>query len=259
MSGSYMNVPSWQASIQYGNSAAGIERFPEDMEDSDRQALGNYIERYFNEMYLVFEPEIIHGMDKDYFLPALKVLKFIDGKYYSPGYESEWRDMELKAECRKLAEQAYLPTHKMVTDDNGTQYIVSVPPDLDEYRGTTRHNAPEESCDCGIYGSVNLEEILEYVMTYQSPNWQKTGHWQAQHLGTFASASANLPPNPKPVLCIIEPSPDAKVILCRKGWKASHAFISEIVEETISERDASQLLSIAWHRPIDVRRLHASR
>lgn len=99
---------------------------------------------------------------------------------------------------------------------------------------------PHEGCDCGIYASVNFDEIGSYLDeddNDETPGEEKT----------------------KPVLCIIEPKEGADVILSRKGWRAGAAFISEIVGETIDIDAASQLLSIAWHRPIDIQRLYENR
>lgn len=237
MSGGYLNVPPWMA--QYGEGRP----LPEDFERADLEGLTKATEKYFESMYPDFEPEIIYAMDKEYFLPALKVLKLVNGKYFSPGYEVEWEDMELKAECRNL-ERHHVSNFRMATDDEGNQYITPV--QYEYLISSCFHDAPQDGCDCGIYGSVNLEEVEEYLKL-------------SAGMSPYPSQYVSPEPDSVSVLCIIEPSPGAKVIMCRKGWKASHAFVSEFVGKTISERDTSRLLSIAWHREIDIRRLYENR
>ena len=199
---------------------------PEECEYDDIENLKAYIEEYMNVFYSEFDPEIVntaHG--KEYFLPALKVLDYNDGQYASPSHKEVWKDLELVAECER---------------DDVSRF---------GYFGSYIHSVPHEDCDCGIYGSVNLEEI-EYYLKMESPTLILVMH---THLTEEPSNPPNIPPIKK--LCIIEPSPDADVILCRKGWKASKAFISEVINETISVYEASELLSIAWKRKIDVGRV----
>jgi hypothetical protein len=97
------------------------------------------------------------------------------------------------------------------------------------------HAFPHEGCDCGIYGSVNLEEIQDFLTN--------------EGLTTAVRVEGER------ILCVIEPVEGVDVVITRKGWKAGAAFISEIVNETMRAEDASSLLSIAWHREIDLRRL----
>lgn len=207
----------------------GESILPEDVEMKDLQGIKKMIDDAFDRIYPKFVPEIIHTFEKDYFLPALKVLVKGDTGIYSPQYSGKWENMELRAEC--LA-QDFLPpqlAHRMLP--NGTVEVYS----LDDYK-PTKHNPPHEGCDCGIYGSVHLEEINGYI------------NLDASSIMSYHPYIPN-----KKILCIIEPSPGAEVVVCRKGWKASRAFLSEIVGETIPVDDASRLLSIAWKRDIDVR------
>jgi len=107
------------------------------------------------------------------------------------------------------------------------------------------YSFPHEGCDCGIYGSVNLEEVSKYMVA-KEPNNMLITLYDRNPIG-------------ERVLCVIEPSEDADVILARKGWRAGAAFVSEIIGETITIDEASTLLSIAWHREIDLRRLYENR
>lgn len=231
-----------------GSFPEGEQILPEDFEQSDAEKIKKLIDDYFDYAYPTFEPEVITSptKDKEYFLPALKILKRTDGRYFSPQYEVEWKDMELQAECRVVTLTAP-NVIKYIKDSYGNIDMIAddVVPTFEH-----RHPAPDKNCDCGIYGSVNLDEILNYV----NP---KTLDYYAQMTGRWGYDEEEY--QVKTVVCVIEPSPDADVIVCRKGWRASHAFISEIVGETISVNDASSLLSIAWHRNIDIRRIYEGR
>lgn len=216
---------------------------PDETEEHDIREIQKAIDLYFDKAYPDFEPEVIVAREKEYWLPALKVLKYYKGKFSSPSVDATWRDMELHAICVKRD----MPS------------ITSVP--------MNEHSAPDEHCDCGIYGSVNIEEIEEYLFRGVNP-MASGGVWgmsptfvlldgmYVDDIHAYTMATRDQPRN---VLCIIEPYPDAKVIRTRKGWKASHAFISEIIPDTMNLSDASRLLSIAWHRNIDIRRLYESR
>lgn len=208
------------------------EILPEDVENADIDFVVRALQEHMKEAYPEFEPEIIHslnnGVMKEYYLPALKVLHRLDGEYYSPSKVSHWRDMELEAVC--MADDYRLLAYAL------TDFVAATEP----------HTAPGDKCECGIYGTVNLDEALGYMGESNMVTLQRSllvPHWDMGHQ----------------VLAIVEPSEGAKVMLARKGWKASKAFISEIVGETISPDDASNLLSLAWHRPIDVRRIYESR
>lgn len=227
----------------------------EDLESVDVENIHKLLDNYFETRCPVFEPEIVYGLDKEYFLPALKVLKYKEGKFSSPSLDVEWVDGELQAKC----ESRYgvrLGNPRYVRKADGTSEL-----QFDNISEERRHDAPTDNCDCGIYGSVNLDEIKEYLGIQYPHNM-----WMAypQQIGIISDYENDFPsevqsyrkePVIRNVLCIIEPSPDAKVIMCRKGWKASHAFISEIIGQTITQSEASQLLSIAWKREIDIRRL----
>ena len=204
----------------------GIPTLPthfEDAEKKDIDAISRLIDLYFENTYPEFEPEIVHAQYKDYFLPALKILDWDGQDFYSPQRKTRWGGNELDAKCVRYNEGW-----------NGMGYQIIA---------HKKYNHSIKDCDCGIYGSVNLEEIQDYCITTVS--------------GAFIPMDND--PIPERIiekkLVLIEPSPNADIILCRKGWKASHAFISEIVGETISIEDTSRLLSIAWHREIDVQEL----
>jgi hypothetical protein len=177
------------------------------------------VKNYFDTMYPEFEPEVISTFEKQYYLPALKILKKIDGEYFSPGYTAKWTNGELVAECKRQ-----YPTWSYSFSNNGAieERIIEE---------SIIHQAPYPGCDCGIYGSVNLDEVFGYRSLYIHENIDFS-------------------------LCIIEPYPDSSTLISRKGWKTSHAFISEIVGETISIEDARQLLSMAWNRSVDVRKCY---
>jgi len=193
---------------------------PEDFEQKDADVVKAVIQSYFESAYPDFEPEIVSTIEKDYFLPALKVLDFDGSDYYSPQRKNTWINGELVAACEKIDPFASL---------------LSPPPFLPITEERNTHRVPADDCDCGIYGSVNLEEIRDFLHEYIIQD-------QNTLLG-FTIVKK---------LVIVEPSPDADIILARKGWKASRVFISEVVGDTISVSDASRLLSIAWHREIDV-------
>lgn len=240
-------------SYSYASFSHQITSEDEDLEESDRYNIRLLIENYFKSTYPLFEPEVVTRLDgKEYFLPALKVLVRVGNDYMSPGYESKWKDGELMAICKKdtIAARANL-----IVRSNGE---IGVDPNFEESAiyGSS-HDAPDDNCECGIYGSVNIEEVIAYL----EQNFKASLYQQAL-MGTLGSMYANLNPYTIPdapiknVLCLIEPSPDAKVIMCRKGWKASHAFISEIVGETISWDDAYQVLSLSWKRSIDLAQLY---
>lgn len=196
---------------------------PEDLEADDREDIFRYIESYMSGKYPEPSLEIFSTFDKQYWLPALKVLDKTPECLVSPGYTAKWINGELRAECmavRNIATLIY---------GNGLFET--------KYDKRPKHDAPEETCNCGIYGSVNLEEIALYY-------------------SDFLPRNSNFPlPIASKTLCIIEPFPDAKTIICRKGWKTSHAFISEIIGETMSLREASNLLSMVWNRKIDIERM----
>lgn len=239
----------WQAT--YVPSRVNVYRdgesyLPEDWEVSDIPDFKTLADQHYDKLYPPFEPEVICTPAKDYYLPALKVLKYRNGKYFSPQKESEWENMELVARCEGNSHPGFNAKIRYVQRPDGDIDIVA--DDL-EFISPPKHEAPDSECDCGIYGSVNMDELLGYFQPSGADAYAMmfTGRWTDRE------------PEPSTVLCVIEPSPDAKVILCRKGWKASKAFISEIVDETISIDDASTLLSIAWHRPINIRRLYENR
>jgi len=194
----------------------------DDMEQRDIAAIEKLIELYFETTYPDFEPEIIHGMDKDYYLPALKVLDWDGESFCSPQRKAKWDKLELVAEC----ERQFIHSSRL--------YSVYTPSE-------DAHDW--ESCQCGIYGSINLEEIADFLRSDEYAfcfvNDDKSEDWH----------------NITKKLVLIEPSPNADVILARKGWRAQSAFISEIVGETISLEEVSRLLSITWHRTIDIREL----
>jgi hypothetical protein len=211
---------------------------PDDAEARDWKEVQKQIDFIFDRLYPSFDPQVLttfspiagQGAVKEYFLPALKVLVCRDGKYFSPQRGAEWKDMELEASCHAA---------NMKVDFDG---ISTFEP--------TGHNAPHEGCDCGIYGSVNIEEITEWLFREngQQRRYMMTGKWDWDK-GTYTESQIVIE-EPRNVLCIVEPYPDATVHLCRKGWKASKAFISEIVGETISQSDAERLISEAWQRVV---------
>lgn len=208
------------------------ESGPEDAEKEDKAEIEALAEALMEEKYPPFAPEIVHTLGKDYYLPALKVLEMNkDSKFFSPSETAEWVDNELVAECR---DRSGWPIQVVL------RYMRTDAPPVD------RHKAPDESCECGIYGSVNMEEVRAYL--------EKDDPRHTYSINLYAGPQQILEEKKK-VLCIIEPAEGAEVIVCRKGWRASKAFISEIVGETISTAEASQLLSVAWQRNVDVRRV----
>ncbi len=150
--------------------------------------------------------------EKHYYMPTLKVLnRDSDGMYWSPVYTVPWVNDEL------------LANH----EDNMLGWSWS----------HDSHSIEEAMgmCDCGIYGSINLNELHSYYVAEQNA-------LNGDHKFTRDDHR----------LCIIEPYSDATVWVSRKGWKASKAFISEVVGETISVPDASTLLSMVWSTPLDL-------
>jgi len=111
------------------------------------------------------------------------------------------------------------------------------------------HPSPDSGCTCGIYGSVNLEEINKYLYPIDDISTILRLNRYSYPIDDISTTSKIRN------LYLIEPSVGADVIMCPKGWKTSSAFISEIIGETISIDEASSLLSIAWNRKIDVRRV----
>lgn len=217
----------------------------EDVEEADKEIIKRLAEKYFETTYPEIKPEIVFGLEKEYYLPALKVLLEFHGNFFSPQEKSKWVDGELRAECRREDKKSIISPAYF--------HAFGIEQVEEEY---TPHDAPNEKCNCGIYGSVNLEELYVWLRSkYQTinppPNYNLDGY-------NVYSLDVEIR-YPQPVLCVVEPMPDAKVIICRKGWKASHVFISEIVDDTISVDDTSQLLSLAWKRNIDVRRLYENR
>jgi len=227
--------------------------FPDDTEEPDEKEIRKLIEKYMDEKYPEFEPEVVIAAHeewlgdnvrvstKEYFLPALKALWFDGQDFFSPQRRNKWENMELVAKC-----------------DASKWYT-------EPYKSAHTHSAPHKDCECGIYGSVNLEEMSEWLEYEDSSQMLGVGFrravlgdWSTQVLpDSTMDYSIETAPVQRMVLCMIEPSEDAEVHLCRKGWKASKAFISEIIDETISIDQASQILSLAWKRHIDVRRVYS--
>lgn len=187
------------------------------------------VKHYFDTAYPIPTPEMFSSFSaqameqKDYFLPGLKVLNWnsLDGTLWSPVYHVPWTNNELMADHvrRGGALGAFMGSgdHTMIEQAMGT-------------------------CDCGIYSSVNMSELWQYLSLPDS---------QAQAMGMdfrFRKEDRRL--------CIIEPFSNATVWMARKGWKASKAFISEIVGDTISVQDASELMSMVWQRPLDLTQLY---
>lgn len=160
---------------------------------------------------------------KEYFLPALKVLNEDDlGQLWSPAFPSVWEKNELVA------------THMSYGNRIVAMY--------DTLHPNTDLLTAMKTCHCGIYASVNMEELGHYIRLDGSNNimgWSLDDRFDSSHRR----------------LCIVEPFSDAYLFMARKGWKASHVYVSEIVGETISADDASTLLSMVWHRPIDISKL----
>lgn len=236
---------------------------PEDLEMQDIGPLAALIDQYMNEQYGEFEPEIVHTPEKDYYLPALKVLlRDADGVLASPGYRAVWEGGELAAECHDYKRQVYKRTYRALYMQfmNGSTLSFGEDDIKDVEIEEKPHTSPHEGCDCGIYGTVNLDEIADYLskFEYRLPGTQKRPEQASRlvfNISISPSTAAYNSETVEAILCLIEPSPGTDVVLSRKGWKAGHAFISEIIGETISLEDASALLSIAWKRNIDIRRL----
>lgn len=249
-----------------GNPLEELRKYlPEDLEMQDIGPLAALIDQYMNEQYGEFEPEIVHTPEKDYYLPALKVLlRDADGVLASPGYRAVWEGGELAAECHDYKRQVYKRAYRALYMQfmNGATLSFGEDDIKDVEIEEKPHTSPHEGCDCGIYGTVNLDEIADYLsrFEYRLPNTPKRAEYVSGRTYSFNIQLGRLQSGPnvteaESILCIIEPSPGADVVLSRKGWKAGHAFVSEIVGETISLEDASALLSIAWKRNIDIRRL----
>lgn len=199
---------------------------------------------YFDERYPLPEPEVFASVrmptnynvfsptapdkympveQKDYYLPGLKVLNLdSDGNYWSPMYPVQWFDNEMVAQH---IDHRYpnSPVNSLWHDIQADAM---------------------QSCDCGIYASVNMSELSNYL---NSSQLSAAVIGMDRRFGVEARR-----------LCIIEPASNATVWLARKGWKATKAFISEIVGETISPTDAAELMSMVWKRPLDLRTLYRS-
>lgn len=214
------------------------ESEPEDADKEDKAEIREMTEALMQAKYPPFTPEIVSTLSKDYYLPALKVLEMDkNGKFFSPSQTGEWIHNELVAECQASGGYGHWTIR------------ISYPFGTEEVTPVGKHKAPHEDCDCGIYGSVHMEEVRGYLEKDTQINASTMA------FSSWRSSPPQILEEKKRVLCIIEPSEGAEVIVCRKGWKASKAFISEIVGETISIAEASQLLSMAWQRNIDVRRV----
>jgi hypothetical protein len=88
-----------------------------------------------------------------------------------------------------------------------------------------------DECSCGVYATARDTQILPLLYPDDFSIW------------FFAYAQA-----PR-VVVIVEPSPDAEVDLHTEGWRATKAFISEILtgpDATMSPKDAHLLLSQVW-------------
>lgn len=179
---------------------------------------------YFDRTYQMPDSEMFHSFNgytmeqKDYFLPGLKVLHWdkVNEVFWSPVYYTPWYDNQLSAGhlIRNLQQ-----------------------PDV-THRDHLNMDTAMVSCDCGIYASANMSELSSYFSLPDN---------QSRSLGMdirFRREDRRL--------CIIEPFSDATVWMARKGWKASKAFISEIVGDTIGVMEASELMSMVWHRRMDL-------
>lgn len=203
-----------------------FERFVAGLDDrATAEKIQNMAERYMDEVYPMPLDRVVTSFHastfqhKDYYLPALKVLNLRDGVFYSPARTAAWKNNELIANHLEVEEN----------DPTTRKYVVNVP--------KRRPHKPSLECDCGIYGSVNTEEIGIYL------------NYDGDHSMVMMDPNFSMSERR---LVLIEPSNKADVFIARKGWKASKAFISEIVGETISFPDASELLSMVWQRPVDV-------
>lgn len=222
---------------------------PDDSEMSDLANVKKVIDEEFDKMYPPFEPEVIHTLQKDYFLPALKVLSIRNGEFLSPSREAKWENMELRARC--FQEPHYNPKYQIVRHPWGDE-VAELP-----YNESPHHKVPHPECECGVYGSVNLEEISGFIADQMNKSIQRTHYMEEIGNGIMASAyTYHAETRSHFALCIVEPSPDADYILCRKGWRASHVFISEIIEETMNSLQAEELLSYAWRRNISLRSIY---
>lgn len=172
------------------------------------------------EIFSSFHAESMES--KEYYLPALKVLnEDSKGVFWSPTFKIPWHDNELSA--HHLTYGAY----------DQADFLHEGMSDVDAMK----------DCHCGIYASVNINE-LEIYLSLESNNFLG---WNIDD--TFSLAHRRL--------CIVEPYSFAAVFMARKGWKANRVFISEIVGETISPQDASNLLSMTWNRDVDATYLYS--
>ena len=222
------NIPTWMTNhlneIEDVDTIALIDQFKTWKPEMTMTAgeLLDVIRAYLDHRYLPPVEEQFSSFNattmeqKDYFLPGLKVLNVDEhGTYWSPSYPVPWNDGELLADH----------LHKGIFDFSPEQHHKSIADAM-------------QTCDCGIYASVNMNELSMYL----------TAQFAMGMDGRFGISDRRL--------CMIEPFSDATVWTARKGWKASKAFISEVIGETISIRDASALLSMVWQRPIDINEIY---
>jgi hypothetical protein len=85
----------WNQNVVFGTTAREKHPLPDDAEQADRKAIEALVERYMDRRYPAFAPEIVHTPDKDYYLPALKVLVRNEVGLFSPLRGSQWVDGEL--------------------------------------------------------------------------------------------------------------------------------------------------------------------
>ncbi len=193
----------------------------------------NRVQQFMEAYFPVPAPEPFYSFNgftmeqKDYMMPALKVLnQDKDGMFWSPMYVCPWENNELIANHQDgTSPLSRLLAHTVAAEMHEQNF--------EEAMG---------HCDCGIYASVNMDELKQYVWA-----GEQEAVWQDKHI-TFEQKDHKL--------CIIEPYSDATVWMARKGWKASKAFVSEVVGETITINDASELLSMVWQRHLDVDSLY---
>lgn len=222
--------------IAFTDAFHGYERDPYTFEKtfanrSEKEIIEHIMqmaETFLNDRYPMPTEEVYHSFrasdffQKDYYLPALKVLNYRDGEYFSPARPAKWTNMQLKG------------VHLDVEENDPTDPLKYV-------AKTNKDHIVGPTCDCGIYGSVNVEELSIYL----NSDGVRSLVQMDPHFGVL---------NRK--LCIIEPSNKADVYLARKGWKTTHAFISEVIGDTISVNDASELLSMVWKRKVDVMKVY---
>lgn len=178
-----------------------------------------------SQVFSSFNPQDM--TQKDYYLPALKVLNEDEqGMLWSPAFRVPWVDDVLDA--------THIPYGFSMTPG------VSIMPDDVHLTDRRRNIDYMSSCTCGIYATVNLDELVNYMFLEPS-----NGAWLLD--SRFDSSRRRL--------CIVEPDQHASVYIARKGWKASRVFVSEIVGKTIGIFAASNLLSMVWNRKVDLSRL----